>query len=446
MLDPHVGLINILSISPIPITIGRDRAVDLNSRHLFPFHENHPFRLAGPSPAVVPMARFLEKWDVFTSGILGDLDWTNVVVAGGAVAACLAPTGLQDMTNMELMGMYQSDIYSGSDIDLFLYGLSHEQAIDKMRAIEDQVRARAYFPTICVRRSHTISIHTTFPARPVQIVLRLYHSPAEILAGFDIDAVCCAFDGTHVWMNPRSLSAFVRHANTVDMTRRSASYEVRLAKYAHRGFEVLFSDLRRDEIDLESEVFDPQRSTFPSGLARLLILEQMNMSPESYPNLTYPLGYRARMNINDHIMEPPPLGEVDLAVVHLAPSDYDFFWRALPYGRGWDAQRIKSLSDRLDNKLNYVRRMNSQRRLHYHVIYAGTMDSCLGRFCRTCPVPETDEEREVVEQESGCCIYGSVRFLETNPGQQSMIGSFNPINFGDWAAEAYQRRTHPAPA
>ncbi|KIM34863.1 hypothetical protein M413DRAFT_32967 [Hebeloma cylindrosporum] len=28
-------------------------------------------------------------------------------------------------------------------------------------------------------------------------------------------------------------------------------------------------------------------------------------------------------------------------------------------------------------------RMNGQRRLHYHVIYAGTMDSCLGRFC-TC--------------------------------------------------------------
>ena len=30
-----------------------------------------------------------------------------------------------------------------------------------------------------------------------------------------------------------------------------------------------------------------------------------------------------------------------------------------------------------------------------------------------------------------------LRFLETNPGQQ-LIGSFNPINSGDWAAEAYQ--------
>ncbi len=35
-----------------------------------------------------------------------------------------------------------------------------------------------------------------YPYRAVQIVLRLYHSPAEILAGFDVDAPCCAFDGS----------------------------------------------------------------------------------------------------------------------------------------------------------------------------------------------------------------------------------------------------------
>ena len=37
-----------------------------------------------------------------------------------------------------------------------------------------------------------------------------------------------------------------------------------------------------------------------------------------------------------------------------------------------------------------------------------------------------------------------LRFLDINPGQQ-LIGSFNPINSGDWAAEAYQRGTRPVP-
>ena len=37
--------------------------------------------------------------------------------------------------------------------------------------------------------------------------------------------------------------------NTVDVTRRSPSYEVRLAKYSTRGFEVKVPTLRRADID-----------------------------------------------------------------------------------------------------------------------------------------------------------------------------------------------------
>ena len=83
----------------------------------------------------------------------------------------------------------------------------------------------------------------------MQIVLRLYHSPAEILAGFDIDTSCVAYDGKHVLANPRSIVALMRQANTVDMTRRSPSYEIRLAKYAARGFEVYTPELRRADVD-----------------------------------------------------------------------------------------------------------------------------------------------------------------------------------------------------
>lgn len=88
-----------------------------------------------------------------------------------------------------------------------------------------------------------------YPYRSVQIVLRLYHSPAEILAGFDVDTSCVAYDGSRLLANPRSLVAMMRQANTVDMTRRSPSYEVRLAKYAARGFEVYVPELRRGDVD-----------------------------------------------------------------------------------------------------------------------------------------------------------------------------------------------------
>lgn len=41
----------------------------------------------------------------------------------------------------------------------------------------------------------------------------------------------------------------MRQANTVDISRRSPSYEVRLSKYSFRDFEIYVSDLKREEID-----------------------------------------------------------------------------------------------------------------------------------------------------------------------------------------------------
>ena len=139
--------------------------------------------------------------------------------------------------------------------------------------------------TTCIRTKNAISIHckyffssriflfltprqhvAQYPYRAVQIVLRLYRSPAEVMAGFDVDACCVAFDGNRVWANPRSIMALMTQSNTVDMTRRSPSYvsqallclprlhqhfsyEVRLAKYSARGFEVHVPTLRRPDID-----------------------------------------------------------------------------------------------------------------------------------------------------------------------------------------------------
>ena len=55
--------------------------------------------------------------------------------------------------------------------------------------------------------------------------------------------------GTRVWANPRAIVAMMRQCNTIDVTRRSPSYEVRLAKYSSRDFEVYVPSLRRAEVD-----------------------------------------------------------------------------------------------------------------------------------------------------------------------------------------------------
>ncbi len=103
--------------------------------------------------------------------------------------------------------------------------------------------------------NHHYRFTAQFPFRTIQIVLRLYQSPAEVLAGFDIDAPCFAFDGSCVVTNPRALVALSRQANTIDMSRRSPSYETRLAKYAKRGFEIYFPQFERSEVSLSVSAF-----------------------------------------------------------------------------------------------------------------------------------------------------------------------------------------------
>ena len=106
----------------------------------------------------------------------------------------------------------------------------------------------------------------------MQIVARLYKSISEILTGFDVDCSCFAYDGSQVYGAPRAIAAFITQTNMIDLSRRSPSYESRLSKYSHRGFEVYWPLLERDRID--PTVFE---RSFPRtmGLARLLVLETL---------------------------------------------------------------------------------------------------------------------------------------------------------------------------
>lgn len=213
----------------------------------------------------------------------------------------------------------------------------------KIKAIYEQVRGSLPCEVTCVRTKHAVTMHSQYPYRSVQIVLRLYHSPAEILAGFDVDAPCVAYDGSRLIASPRAVIALMRQANTVDMSRRSPSYELRLAKYASRGFEILIPDLRRTHID--KTIF--QRELYQTnGLARLLVLEaladpdfrpQCAMQPRPLASLTGCAALRwirRRHNVSS-------LAREDSAA--LENSAYDVMPLNIPYVPGWNAMRTAGL-------------------------------------------------------------------------------------------------------
>lgn len=222
---------------------------ETKEKYLLPLKDQDR-RLNG-SPAVVPtLEEFQKNFSIFCEGALSDMDWSNVVVAGSAVVTSLLPVPEKYRgSKRALRQFYHEKSAPASDVDLFLYGLSEEQAIEKIRQIEWRIKNTILHETTTVRTKNTITIASQYPTRHIQIVLRIYKSVSEILTGFDVDCSCAAYDGRQVYVAPRALAAYITQTNQIDLTRRSPSYENRLSKYSHRGFEVFWPPLDRSRID-----------------------------------------------------------------------------------------------------------------------------------------------------------------------------------------------------
>ncbi|KAI0263726.1 hypothetical protein BC834DRAFT_290264 [Gloeopeniophorella convolvens] len=445
--DIHVGLVDVFA-APGDVRVTRERIfkdeAERDAQHVMVLPDS--MRRREGSPAIVEdFEAFKKNWGVFTENSLSMLtDWNNVVAAGGSVQACLMPLPKSATASKKAMRKFYHDTtFPSSDIDLFLYGMTPAEAERKIISIYEAVRDSVPWDVTCVRTKHTVSIHSQYPYRCVQIVLRLYSSPAEILAGFDVDAPCCAFDGDHVWANPRAIVAMMRQSNTVDMTRRSPSYEVRLAKYSARGFEVYIPGLKRADVD--PTIYERSLSRV-QGLARLLAIEKL-ATPEAReryqqrrsllrgrPTQPYGRAYARHGRVYRGDLK------ANAAFSGLETSDYDIVNLHIPYGPGWDARRIEKLIYKTDFGANSpYNPKNKKRRLHRHSAFFGTMEECIEDCCEGCPDPKNEEEHNLQDEEDKSYVRGRIAFIEEDPGRQSISGSFNPIDEGEWADEAYIR-------
>ncbi|KIX96415.1 uncharacterized protein Z520_07681 [Fonsecaea multimorphosa CBS 102226] len=396
------------------------------------------------SPATTPtLKEFRTNFNLFSESSLVDLDWNNVVCAGSAVATSLLPVDApHNESKRALRAYYHEKLAPASDVDLFLYGLNEEQAIEKIRQVETKIRDSILAETTTIRTKNAITIVSEYPTRHVQIVLRLYKSISEILTGFDVDCSCVAYDGQQVWASPRALAAFMTQVNTIDLTRRSPSYENRLSKYSHRGFEVVFPGIDRARID--PTIFERSFSRV-QGLARLLVLEKL---PHPNDRDTYlakrraergrpPLPWNARFRheLPGNVKDAQP-DDVAEWVEEDEVSNYHTV--TIPYGPKYNAKRVEKLLFTKDLLLNaeWNKPKDRDTKLHRHPAFFGSVNDVLHDCCGYCPEPTTDADFAALEEEGKIYISGDVTFLKDDPGRQA-IGSFNPITDSDWTEMAY---------
>eukprot|EP01122_Echinamoeba_exundans_P015092 TRINITY_DN7025_c1_g1_i1.p1 TRINITY_DN7025_c1_g1~~TRINITY_DN7025_c1_g1_i1.p1 ORF type:complete len:798 (+),score=227.94 TRINITY_DN7025_c1_g1_i1:99-2492(+) len=249
--DPHLMLINVFDHSN---EFNYQDESDDERRVPKLLTQNRKLGLQGP--AVVDKTEFKKRWDEFTLGILNGLDWSNVFCAGGAVLGNLAKDNAG---------------FNSSDIDLFIFGINDdEEANRKLKQIHQVVCNNTRGRGDVIRTQRAITILNSYPYRHVQIILRMYKSPAEVLFGFDIDSCTVGYDGNNVWCMPRFQRALTKRYNLVNNSRRSLTYEQRLYKYSKRGFAVAVPGLDKSRVD--PSIFT-KRVRDVTGLAKLLLLD-----------------------------------------------------------------------------------------------------------------------------------------------------------------------------
>lgn len=116
--------------------------------------------------------------------------------------------------------------------------------------------------TECTRTNNAITFKNKHTE--IQIVLRLYQTPSEILHGFDVDSCCLGFDGNDIWMTQRAHFAIKNGYNTVNFNRLSPSYELRLAKYGCRGMAIKINNFDINNVDnnVLSEYFTNNKANY----------------------------------------------------------------------------------------------------------------------------------------------------------------------------------------
>ncbi|KAJ7623066.1 hypothetical protein DFH06DRAFT_759446 [Mycena polygramma] len=187
------------------------------------------------------VAAFKRSFDRMSDGLLKNLNWDNVVVAGGIVLGSL-------LAVETAAGKSQSEHWKSSDIDVYIYGLAPKEANEKIKHLFATFRANLPpgSPTLVVRNSKTITFYSRYPLRRIQVVLKLVKSPKAVLLNFDLDICAMGWDGTELWMLPRAARALETGFNVFTMnliqghylSERRATQEQRVFKYANKGYGI----------------------------------------------------------------------------------------------------------------------------------------------------------------------------------------------------------------
>ncbi|KAF0971704.1 hypothetical protein FDP41_009927 [Naegleria fowleri] len=307
--------------------------------------------------------------------------------------------------------------FESSDIDLFLFGLTPEQAEDKLRDIYRVIKQNCGGDVLIVRSKFAVTFYAQ-NCRPIQVVLRIYKSPAEILLGFDICAACLGYDGHQVWSNARSRRALALKTNLIDPDRMSTTYEYRLYKYAKHGFSVTIPGYDPSLVKNHLVTYPRQyKSKYIQvrGLAKLIIADYANRSK----HINYLLSEFESRRDYEETQKLKLLKQMDSEKL----SDYDISPIKVRKYRDMQTEY-----QRLKHNSEFFTQLNAKKNKTWKPYYV---------------IGLNDVEKCIHDIEHSSRLSDKIEFVTIDPGSQR-VGSFNPI-VDNFYRDAYEYATEAEP-
>eukprot|EP00026_Physarum_polycephalum_P001332 Phypoly_transcript_01333.p1 GENE.Phypoly_transcript_01333~~Phypoly_transcript_01333.p1 ORF type:complete len:1144 (+),score=202.28 Phypoly_transcript_01333:98-3433(+) len=272
---------------------------------LIPFSNSNLFGkdIIYGTPSVVPsLPIFRALFDSFTEDFFSDIDLQGSVFAGGSVLACLLPIPAsmaklyrqhrehmftlnklplpQNVLDHILSFIEPKETYIGkfkqiakdrfygqepfmkSDVDIFMLANTLEEAKEKLEKLYNSI-TKKYKKLgkefIVVRTANAITICSEYPYRHIQLIIGALRTLDEFLLFADLDCTSVAYDGSQVFLSPRSIHALNTRCNIVPpKSFLNIVDKARLLKYVNRGFSAMVFELCKHEprcdIELDREV------------------------------------------------------------------------------------------------------------------------------------------------------------------------------------------------
>lgn len=150
---------------------------DEKSKYIMPLPD-HIRRATGSPATVQSLKEFQRNFALFSESSLVDIDWSNVVAAGSSVVNCLLPVPKEYSTSKKaLREFYHQKFCPASDVDLFLYGLTEEEAVKKIAEIESKIRDSLLTEVTTVRTKNAVTICKVSALPCCSLVSRTDHCP-----------------------------------------------------------------------------------------------------------------------------------------------------------------------------------------------------------------------------------------------------------------------------